>query len=166
MISITILGAHKKKGHSATFVCPLTKKVMKLAAILYVDDCDLLHIDMSGNDSVFATFEKMQASVMNWGRLLITSEGSYKPTKCFFHLISFVWGRDGKWKYTENHTKPEFEMVVPLPDGTVATIDHLPVTESKEMLGVISSPVGDAAGGLVVMQEKAQEWIDKVKEGT
>jgi hypothetical protein len=56
-------------------------------------------------------------------------------------------------------------MVVPLPDGSVAKIDHLPVTESKETLGVTSSPVGDAAGGLVAMQEKAQEWIDKAKEG-
>ena len=116
-------------------------------------------------DSAFVTYEKMQESVMNWGRLLIASGGSYKPPNCFYHLISFVWGRDGKWKYAANHTKPEFEMVVPLPDKSVAKIDHLPVTESKETLGVISSPVGDAAGGLVAMQEKAQEWIDKAKEG-
>jgi hypothetical protein len=165
VISITILGAHKKKGHSATFVCPLTNKITKLAAILYVDDCDLLHINMMEEDSAFVTYEKMQESVMNWGRLLIASGGSYKPPKCFYHLISFVWGRDGKWKYTDNHTKPEYEMKVPLPDGSVAKIDHLPVTELKETLGVISSPVGDAAGGLVAMKEKAQEWIDKAKGG-
>jgi hypothetical protein len=165
VISITILGAHKKKGHSATFVCPLTSKITKLAAILYVDDCDLLHINMLEEDSAFVTFEKMQESVMNWGRLLIASGGSYKPPKCFYHLISFVWGRDGKWKYAENHTKPEYEMVVPLPDGTVVEIDHLPVTESKETLGVFSSPIGDAAGGLVAMRDKAQEWIDRAKEG-
>lgn len=84
VISIMILGAHKKKGHSATFVCPMTNKVTKLAAILYVDDCDLLHIDMSGNDSAFVTFEKMQDSVMNWGRLLIASGGSYKPPNASF----------------------------------------------------------------------------------
>jgi hypothetical protein len=39
------------------------------------------------------------------------------------------------------------------------------VTEPKETLGVISLPVGDAASGLLAMWEKAQEWIDKAKEG-
>jgi hypothetical protein len=66
----------------------------------------------------------MQEAVMNWGRLLIASGGSYKPPKCFYHLISFSWSRDGKWKYEENHLKPEFEMVVPMPDGSTAVIDY------------------------------------------
>ena len=66
-ISITILSAHKKKGHSATFMCPMTNKVVKLAAILYVDDCDLIHIEMTCDDDVFTTFQKMQESVLNCG---------------------------------------------------------------------------------------------------
>lgn len=86
----------------------MTNKVVKLAAILYVDDCDLLHINMEEEKSAFVTFEKMQESVMNWGKLLIASGGSYKPPKCFFHLISFKWDWKGKWSYDENHTKPEF----------------------------------------------------------
>jgi hypothetical protein len=76
VISTTILNAHKKKGHSATFMCPVTNKVVKLAAILYVGDCDLLHINMEEEESAFVTFEKMQESVMNWGKLLIASGGS------------------------------------------------------------------------------------------
>jgi hypothetical protein len=39
--------------------------------------------------------------------------------------------RKGEWSYDENHTKPEFDMVVPLPNGSVESIDHLPVTEAK-----------------------------------
>ena len=54
----------------------MTNKVVKLAAILYVDDCDLLHINMEEEESAFVTFEKMQESVMNWGKLLIASGGS------------------------------------------------------------------------------------------
>jgi hypothetical protein len=164
-ISITILGAHKKKGHSATFMCPVTNKAIKLAAILYVDDCDLIHVNMAEDESALETFHKMQEAVRNWGRLLIASGGSYKPPKCFFHLISFSWNRDGKWKYDENHTKPEFDMVVPLPDGTEEVIDHLPVTEAKETLGVYSCPNGSSAGAIRSMQKKAQEWVDRAKEG-
>jgi hypothetical protein len=164
-ISITILSAHKKKGHSATFMCPVTNKVVKLAAILYVDDCDLLHINMVEEDSVLVTFEKMQESVMNWGRLLIASGGSYKPPKCFFHLISFKWDRKGNWSYDTNHDKPEFDMVVPMPDGSVESIEHLPVTEAKETLGVYSCPNGSAHGAIQAMTTKAQEWVDRAKEG-
>ena len=146
-------------------MCPVSKEEVKLAAILYVDDCDLLHIDMSADDSMFVTFEKMQESVLNWGRLLIATGGSYKPSKCFYHLISFPWSKDGKWKYEENHDKPEYEMHVPMPDGTMAKIDHLPVTTSKESLGVWTSPVGSSEGAMTAMRTKAQEWVDNAKEG-
>jgi hypothetical protein len=164
-ISITILSAHKKKGHSATFMCPVTNKVVKLAAILYVDDCDLLHINMVDEDSVAVTFEKMQESILNWGKLLIASGGSYKPPKCFYHLISFKWDRNGRWSYEDNHSNPEFEMVVPMPDGTMEVIDHLPISKLKETLEVYSCPTGSAAGALAAMRKKAQEWVDKAKEG-
>jgi hypothetical protein len=164
-ISITILRAHKRRGYSATFVCPVSKEEIKLAAILYVDDCDLLHIDMTSDDCAYVTFEKMQASVLNWGRLLIATGGSYKPPKCFYHLISFIWSNKGKWDYEPNHTKEEFNMLVPMPDGTMASIDHLPVDQAKKTLGVWTSPVGDSDGAMVAMREKAQEWVDKAKEG-
>eukprot|EP00956_Cyclotella_meneghiniana_P044208 scaffold307151_cov238-Cyclotella_meneghiniana.AAC.1 len=165
-ISVTIVNAHKRKGHSAVFMCPITRKITKLAAILYVDDCDLLHIDMTGDDSVYLTFEKMQDSVMNWGRLLVASGGSYKPPKCFYHLIAFQWSRDGQWSYADNHDKPEFEMLVPMPDGTMATIEHLAVATAKETLGIWSAPSGSAEGALTAMTTKAQEWVDRAKEGT
>jgi hypothetical protein len=130
-ISITNLGAHKKRGHSATFMCPVTNKVIKLAAILLWMTVNYIHVNMAGDDSTLETFQKIQVAVLNWGRLLIASGGSYKPPKCFFHLISFGWNRDGNWKYEENHTKPEFETVVPLPDGTEETIDHLPIRRQR-----------------------------------
>jgi hypothetical protein len=108
----------------------------------------------------------MHESVMlNWGKLLIASDGSYKPPKCFYHLISFSWSQGGKWKYEENHLKPEFEMLVPLPDGTTAVIDHLPIAEAKETLGVYSCPNGSSDGALKAVKEKAAEWVDKAKEG-
>jgi hypothetical protein len=46
VISICILKTHGRKGHGAKFVCPITKLEKHLSAILYVDDTDLLHIDL------------------------------------------------------------------------------------------------------------------------
>lgn len=122
IISITILNAHKCKGHGAMFIWPISNVEATLAAIPFVEDCDLIHINMTCDDSIFTTFETMQEAVLSCGNLLIGLGGSYKPIKCFYHLISFKWDRKGKWSYEENHKNPTFEMVVPLQDGLVAKI--------------------------------------------
>lgn len=106
----------------------------------------------------------MQESVFSWGGLLIATGGSYKPPKCFYHLISFGWRPNGEWYYEANHELEQYDLRVPMPDGTTALIDHLPVTEAKQTLGVWTCPMGDASKGLTEMGRKCQAWIDRVKE--
>ncbi len=50
VISTCILNAHGKKGHGAKFVCPIMKLKHHLSAIFYVDDTDLLHIDLTKDE--------------------------------------------------------------------------------------------------------------------
>ena len=102
MISITILNAHKKKGHKAHFRCPISRKTGHLAAILFVGDNELIHINMDKDQTAEDTHYDLQSSVSSWGKLLITSGGSLKPEKCFFYLISFKWNTEGKWLYAAN----------------------------------------------------------------
>jgi hypothetical protein len=52
VISIVILNAHGKKGHGAKFIRPTTKLSYHLSVILYVDDTDLLHINLEEDESV------------------------------------------------------------------------------------------------------------------
>ena len=47
VVSITIIQAHKAEGHGATFLCPVSKLNHKLAGILYVDDTDITHLNLS-----------------------------------------------------------------------------------------------------------------------
>ncbi len=46
VISIVILRAHGKKRHGATFRCPISSLTASISAILYVDNTDLLHINL------------------------------------------------------------------------------------------------------------------------
>jgi len=48
VISIVILWAHSAKGHDAQFIAPMSLVQCSLWAILYVDNMDLLHINMDG----------------------------------------------------------------------------------------------------------------------
>ena len=83
VISIVILRCHKKKGHGATFMTPISRMRQKVAAIMYVDDTDILHVNMEQQESVEEAFEATQSSVLSWGALLLATGGAPKPLKCF-----------------------------------------------------------------------------------
>jgi hypothetical protein len=89
VISIVILNAHWRKEHGAKFVCPITKLLSHLSAILYVDDTDILHINMEKDKSVAEVHASIQTSISNWGNLLIATNGALQPAKCFYSVIPF-----------------------------------------------------------------------------
>jgi hypothetical protein len=95
VICICIIGAHGKKDHGTKFICPITHLKHHLSAILYVDDMDLLHINLSKDETVNEVHSTIQDSVQSWGNLLIATGGVLQPAKCFHLIISVKW-RDGK----------------------------------------------------------------------
>ncbi len=95
VISITILRAHGAKGHGALFLVPMFQVQKSLSTILYVDDTDLLHLNMDTDETVQEVHKALQQAIENWGRLLIAMGGSLKPEKCFFHLLDFAWTQKG-----------------------------------------------------------------------
>ena len=76
VVSITILNAHKRKGYGARFLCPISLTRANLAAVLYVDDTDVIHLDMEKKEDKLETLAHLQESVWNWGRLLIATGDS------------------------------------------------------------------------------------------
>ena len=90
----------------------------------------------------------------SWGKLLIASDGSLKPEKCFFYLISFTWNSEGKWSYAANEKEEEFRLGVPLPDDSEVEMGHLTVDVARETLGVWTCPTGDATAQFLSMVEK------------
>ena len=97
VISTTILCAHKRKGRGGHLVCPISNLTGNLAAILFVYDTDLIHININDEETVTVAHQDMQDSISNWGQLLIDSGGAIKPPKCFYHLISLCWNTDSSW---------------------------------------------------------------------
>ena len=83
VISIIILNAHRKKGHGAKFICPISKLSSHLSAILYVDNTDLLHINLEEDESMAKVHKSIQASVANWGNLLIATGGALHRQNSF-----------------------------------------------------------------------------------
>ncbi len=105
VISITILIAHKADGHAATFVCPFTpSKSIDLAAILFVDDTDIIH--MKKRETINEVCTALAASVRSWDNLLMATGYTLHPDKCFYfyYMISYYYDeKKQRWQY-EDHS--------------------------------------------------------------
>ena len=165
VVNISIIRAHKRKGHGGYFICPISKLKCNAAGVIFVDDTDLIHIRMDRNELSDETLLHLQESISSWGQLLIATGGSLKAVKCSYHLISFEWRPDGSWVYAENEKDPEYNITIPLPDGSTAQIEHLGVNVPNKTLGSMTCPSGNSEGGINQMQTKSQEWVTTVKEG-
>ena len=146
-------------------MCPISNLTGHIVALFFVDDIDLIHINVKAEETVTVAHQSMQDIISNWGKLLIASGGAFKPPKCFYHLISLFWDTDRSLTYENNEDVEDFNISVPLPDGSQVQIEHAAVDTAKKTLGVWTSPVGDFKTALETMQNKANEWIARSKEG-
>jgi hypothetical protein len=164
VISICILNAHSKKGHGAKFICPVTKLEKHLSTILYVNDTDILHIDLTQNERVDEVHKRIQESVNSCGNLLIATGGALQPAKCFYSIIFFEWD-NGAWRYASNKSNAELGVSVPLPGGGSAGIGHKSVSHAEKTLGTMTSPNGNCCAAIRMIQDKAQQWVNNVRNG-
>ena len=86
-----ILRAHGKKGHGAIFRCPIWSLTASISAIMYVDNTDILHINLDQDETAAEAHAAIQDSVTSWGELLIATGGAFKPEKCFYSVMLFEW---------------------------------------------------------------------------
>jgi hypothetical protein len=160
-----ILWAHRAKGHDTQFIAPMSQVRRSLLAILYVNDTNLLHLNMERDELVQEVHAALQWSIENWGKLLVATGGSLKPDKCFFHLLDFAWTKKGGWQYVAHHEDETAVITVPMPDGTVAPIMHRAVDDPQKTLGVVTCLSGNSKGSLQQMKEKTQKWLDSLTAG-
>ncbi len=64
-----------------------------------------------------------------------------------------------------NTLRGKFGVRVPLPRGKAAAIEHKNTDHAEKTLGAMTSPDGDSARSIQMMQEKAQAWINAVRNG-
>ncbi len=77
-----LINAYRKQGHGAQFLPGLARDAFILAAVIYVNDSDLLHLAQgTSTDSEFLA--SVQAATVDWVGLVHASRGSLKPEKWF-----------------------------------------------------------------------------------
>ena len=75
VLSVLIANAHKRLGHRATLTSAYMARVFRLAAVMYVDDTDLLHVASSATASDGELIEQVQEGTTDWGMLAKATGG-------------------------------------------------------------------------------------------
>ena len=69
---------------------------------------------------------------------------------------------EGQWEY---NTLVDFDLVIPMPDGSFESIAQENVYKSKKTLGVWDCPAGGNAAHLEVIGKKMETWSMRTKNG-
>jgi len=110
-----------EEGFVTTFICTLSKIQCHMAGFAFVNDTDLIVMDITNNKQ--AVTNKMQQSLQLWHGLLKATGGELVPDKCFLYLIDFKWVNN-RWQYAtwKDH---EHTISILSPDGTKIAIPQL-----------------------------------------
>ena len=79
----------QQEGHVIELTPPFTSVLLVLAALIFVDDTDLLTMDKYGDPTITRVVHDMQHGVDTWEGGLIVSGGALKPSKCKAQMVGF-----------------------------------------------------------------------------
>ena len=161
-VSALMINSYKSFGHGVQYVSPVTGLIIFFAAILYVDDTDLLLRADSPTTPDADFFAKIQHAVTDWARVVIATGGSLKPPKCHASVASFRF-IGGVAKMKSKRALPSVTLTVPQKDGPPKKIAVIEPTESKKTLGVFTNLTGDGTDHLKYIRGKGLEWASKLQ---
>ena len=154
--------AYKRLGHGMTTHSAISQRLFLLAAIIYVDDTDLIHwakfYGMTDDDFI----ADVQKGVTDWGKLVQASGGSLKQSKSFWYLLSWKFVRGVPTLKTQADL-PDTVLYIPQPDGSSLPIDRCDNSETKKTLGVHNNPLNDCKLPLKELKNIGLEWIDSLR---
>ena len=161
MLSSLLMHCYQRQGFGSKLLSPISGKIIEFMGEMFVDDTDLIitRPDLRTGREVY---EELQSAAWNWGMNLNSTGGGLKGAKCYWWLIDYEY-TNGSWNYA---AKVDWELTVPLPDGTSCVIDQVPCDQSMKMLGVWSSPSGiDDTHLKENVTTKMETWIARTRNG-
>jgi hypothetical protein len=174
-LSAQFVNAYLQDGHGSWTMMSYTFRLHILAAVLYVDDTDLIHMTALIMATQSDLIRQSQILTDAWGGLAIATGAALRPEKCFVYLLVYKFvsvrasmGNIGTLSpplnYNPQITGPPIQshLTVSLPDGSTAPIPTIPTAEASLMLGIWFGP---SSTGTKHVKEKCRKgfiWADKL----
>ena len=154
--------AYKRLGHGMAATSSISGRIFLLAAIIYVDDTDLLHWAKFYGIEDEEFVGQVQEATTDWGMLVHATGGAVKPSKSFWYLMSWKFHK-GKARLKTKQELARFSITIPQSDGTTAAIPLEANDVTKKTLGVWGNPLNQPTVPLVKLKEKGLDWVDKLR---
>jgi hypothetical protein len=160
-VSTLMINAYRALGHGTSFVGAWSGDVFFLAAVLFVDNSDLLHMVNSQTSTNQAFFDKVWKASFDWGRLVQATGGYLKHVKCFWYMMFWRWSK-GKLIMKKLMELPRTPLLIPQPDGSRASIPLKDNKVAEKKLGVWTCPSGDFGVHVKKASQKGLMWADNM----
>ncbi len=105
-LSSLIVNAYQRLGHGARICSLYMACLFVLAAVMYVDNTDILHWPCSVHTSTKELIEYVQGATTDWGNLAQASGGILKAGKCSAYFMVYRFDK-GRAKMTSLQDLPE-----------------------------------------------------------
>lgn len=161
-VSSLMVESYKRLGHASTFTGAWSGFIFILAAILYVDDTDLLIIGKKLDMSLDEFFAQTQEAVLDWGKIVQATGGYLKAKKCFWYMLAWNWHK-GVPTLRSLRSLPKYRLMIPQKDGSQAQIPLRDVNDSEKTLGVYSCPSGDFSYHIERKMDDGKKWIARLR---
>ena len=159
IVSSIIFKILRDRGYGIQFISSLTKATLRLVGFSYVDNCNLF----SSSDTLDNTFDRMQASLHDWERLIEVTGGCLVPDKSSWYLVDFVWNK-GNWT-CQDPVDARFHLEAKMHNGEMAPLKRLQATEAMELLGIYISPSSNQSKQVEAMHQITDTWADRICVG-
>ena len=160
--STVIVNAMRSLGFGYKSWNAISKAVMELLCIQFVDDTDLIQSGHDNNSSGPTIVAEMQEVLDNWDGLLRATGGALEHSKSYWYLLDYH-RRGGKWCYKPPSAVPGDVSLYNDTTHQKEIIPRLPVTTAKKALGIFTRPDGIMHQQRKYLRGKASDWSDAMR---
>jgi hypothetical protein len=170
VVSGLMLGAYKRAGYGVEMQMSWSAFCFVVAAVLFVDDCDLLHMCVDPNMSDIEFLARKQRAMYFWAKLLMASGGSLRDIKCSCYILMYKFV-NGEARLKKMREMQDFEFVIPVFGDVDQPIEQIEVDTALKTLGVFTAPLSAPkpkshpdrrSEQLAYMVGKGEKWHVKV----
>jgi hypothetical protein len=94
LLSSLIVNAYLCEGFGAKIYSSYYRQLLLLAAVMYVDNTDMIHWAQNHSCSPGKLIATAQTATYAWGGLAIATGAAMKPEKCYAYFLSY-WDDNG-----------------------------------------------------------------------
>ncbi len=175
-MSSLIVNAYLHDGYGARIYSSYYKRLLILAAVMYVDDTNLVHWSSVPSCTPTELIVAAQTATYAWGGFAIATRAAMKPEKCYTYFLSY-WYNRGRAKLRTVKALPDSiapitlpsgatapsHLRVPLPGGTSAPIPILRNEHASLMLGIYFGPTSGGSTHIQEMAKTGYAWSDRIR---